>query len=174
MPGRKWAATSLSEQEKWFIRATDIGDGIIENEYTMSVAPLRNTKMQHGTDPYGKSALLTIHQGGIQAMGEDLKEHLDIAVSANLNIDLYNRYRQGVPEVKQETEKPAVKKTIQPEQEVKQEEKQQVQPGGTAARPIGIEEETDRKEPQTYRSLQTAQFVRPTAGDKYQSNHPYK
>ena len=116
----------LSEQEKWFIRATDIGDGIIENEYTMSVAPLRNTKMQHGTDPYGKSALLTIHQGGIQAMGEDLKEHLDIAVSANLNIDLYNRYRQGAPEVKQETEKPAVKKTIQPEQEVKQEEKQQV------------------------------------------------
>ena len=116
----------LSEQEKWFIRATDIGDGIIENEYTMSVAPLRNTKMQHGTDPYGKPALLTIHQGGIQAMGEDLKEHLDIAVSANLNIDLYNRYRQGAPEVKQETDKPAVKKTIQPEQEVKQEEKQQV------------------------------------------------
>lgn len=104
----------LSEQEKWFIRATDIGDGIIENEYTMSVAPLRNTKMLHGTDPYGKPALLTIHQGGIQAMGEDLKEHLDIAVSANLNIDLYNRYRQGAPEVKQETEKPAVKKTIQP------------------------------------------------------------
>ncbi len=116
----------LSEQEKWFIRATDIGDGIIENEYTMSVAPLRNTKMQHGTDPYGKPALLTIHQGGIRAMGEDLKEHLDIAVSTNLNIDLYNRYRQGAPEVKQETEKPAVKKTIQPEQEVKQEEKQPV------------------------------------------------
>ncbi len=105
----------LSEQEKRFVRATDIGDGIIENEYTMSVAPLRNTKMQHGTDPYGKPALLTLHQGGIRAMGEDLKEHLDIAVSANLNIDLYNRHRQGAPEVKLETEKPAAKETIQPE-----------------------------------------------------------
>ena len=140
-------------------------------------------------------------------MGEDLKEHLDIAVSANLNIDLYNRYRQGAPEVKQETEKPAVKKTIQPEQEVKQEEKQQVrevysskptkqqevisekQPSAKREEKPEItppvmdlydlfnfsrEEETDRKETQTYRSLQTAQFVRPTAGDKYQSNHPYK
>lgn len=65
----------LSEQEKRFILATDIGDGIIENEYTMSVAPLPNTKTQHGTDPYGKPALLTIHQGGIRAMGEDLKEY---------------------------------------------------------------------------------------------------
>lgn len=111
----------LSGEEKRFVRATDIGDGIIENEYTMSVAPLRNTKMQHGTDPYGKPALLTIHQGGIQEMGEDLKEHLDIAVSANLNIDLYNRYRQGAPVVKQETEKPAAKETIQSEPEVKQE-----------------------------------------------------
>ncbi|MDC1809364.1 N-6 DNA methylase [Bacteroides uniformis] len=111
----------LSEQEKRFVRATDIGDGIIENEYTMSVAPLRNTKMQHGTDPYGKPALLTLHQGGIRAMGEDLKEHLDIAVSANLNIDLYNRHRQGAPEVKLETEKPAAKETIQPEPEVKPE-----------------------------------------------------
>ena len=169
----------LSEQEKWFIRATDIGDGIIENEYTMSVAPLRNTKMQHGTDPYGKSALLTIHQGGIQAMGEDLKEHLDIAVSANLNIDLYNRYRQGAPEVKQETEKPAVKKTIQPEQEVKQEEKQQVREV-YSSKPTKQQEVISEKQPsakreaQTYRFLQTAQFVRPTAGDKYQSNHPYK
>ena len=111
----------LSEQEKRFILATDIGDGIIENEYTMSVAPLPNTKTQHGTDPYGKPALLTIHQGGIRAMGEDLKEYLDIAVSANLNIDLYNRYRQGAPEVKLETEKPAAKETVQPEPEVKPE-----------------------------------------------------
>lgn len=54
-------------------------------------------------------------------MGEDLKEYLDIAVSANLNIDLYNRYRQGAPEVKLETEKPAAKETVQPEPEVKPE-----------------------------------------------------
>lgn len=59
-------------------------------------------------------------------MGEDLKEHLDIAVTANLNIDLYNKHRQDVREVKREKEKPAVKETIQSEPEVKPEEKQPV------------------------------------------------
>ena len=114
----------LSEQEKQFIHTTDIGEGIIGNEYVRNAAPLRNTVQQRNTDPYGKSALLTIHQGGIKVMGEDLKEHLAAFVSANLNISLYNRYRQDAPEVKQEVkaeEKQNIRVMPVPEQSKQQE-----------------------------------------------------
>lgn len=92
----------LSMQEKWFIQTEDTGDGIMENQYTMSVAPLSHTTLKRGTDPYGKPTLLTIHEGGIEAMAADLKEHLGISISANLNIALYNKYRQDSPEMRYE------------------------------------------------------------------------
>ena len=92
----------LSMQEKWFIQTEDTGDGIMENQYTMSVAPLSHTTLKRGTDPYGKPALLTIHPGSTEEIAEDLKEHLGISVSANLNIALYNKYRQDTPEMRYE------------------------------------------------------------------------
>ena len=67
------------------------GNGIPNNRYFIeNPTHIICTGVKEDTDPYGKPALVYTHDGGVEAIGDDMRRVLYAEFGRHLNIDLYN------------------------------------------------------------------------------------
>ena len=62
------------------------------NDYFYNLGRVAQTRSSVGTDPYGKTAIVYIHEGGIEGIAADMRKMLDSDLKSNLNPDLYNQH----------------------------------------------------------------------------------
>jgi len=63
-----------------------------QNDYFYNLGRVVQTRSSVGTDPYGKTAIVYIHEGGIEGIAADMRKMLDSDLKSNINLDLYNRH----------------------------------------------------------------------------------
>lgn len=80
---------SLSEREQAFVSSNKQADGIWVNSYIEQSKSIVHTSRKIDTDPYGKPALVYVHNGGMEGISKDLKGMLDADVSYYLDSSLY-------------------------------------------------------------------------------------
>ena len=121
---------TLSADEEFFIQSiVDRGTKVPGNKYLMAFPQnVICTDARVGTDPYGKTAIIYKHEGGVDGIAHDLRTALEDSLRLRLNLELYNS--NGIkpptsdpvkptptptPEVKTETpkEKPIAQKIEQ-------------------------------------------------------------
>lgn len=78
--------------EHAFVEVGTQDDGTTQNEYFERTAAIVHTRGHVGTDPYGKSARIYLHDGGMEAIAADMKYFLDRNLSEQLDLDLYLRH----------------------------------------------------------------------------------
>lgn len=84
--------TGFTPDEELFMQSTAAqGSGIPNNRYFIeNPGHIICTGVKEDTDPYGKPALVYTHDGGVEAIGEDMRSVLYAEFGRHLNIDLYN------------------------------------------------------------------------------------
>ena len=90
--------TGFTRDEELFMQAfTDEKTGIPNNRYFMeNPGQIVCTGVKEDTDPYGKPALVYSHSGGVEGIGDDMRQILYAAFGRNLNLDLYNGKKVSV------------------------------------------------------------------------------
>ena len=83
--------TSISSQEEDFIHSRKQKDGITVSDYFQDAARIVQTKAYLDTDPYGKPARISIHDGGILGIANDLKKMLLADLDKNLDLNLFQK-----------------------------------------------------------------------------------
>ena len=88
--------TGFTPDEKLFIQSTAAQDsGIPNNRYFIeNPTNIICTGAKEDTDPYGKPALVYTHDGGVVAIGEDMRKVLYAEFGLHLNLDLYHGKQQ--------------------------------------------------------------------------------
>ncbi len=125
--------TGFTPDEKLFIQSTVAQDsGIPNNRYFIeNPTHIICTGVKEDTDPYGKPALVYTHDGGVVAIGEDMRKVLYAEFGLHLNLDLYHGKQQkahtvSAPIYNKEKPQPdiedveAVEVTPKPAQEISQ------------------------------------------------------
>ena len=64
--------TSLTEEEKRFIKSEKRPSGVLFNTYLRSMSQIVHTEWKQDTDPYGKPAILFHHEGGADGIATDM------------------------------------------------------------------------------------------------------
>ena len=82
---------SLTAEEQVFIKSRSLSDGQKINNYFQNFDRVVHTKAYPDTDPYGKPAMVFIHEGGTAGIAADLKKMLSEDFSKNLNVGLYEK-----------------------------------------------------------------------------------
>lgn len=84
--------TGFTTEEELFMQSTAAqGSGIPNNRYFIeNPTHIIFTGVKEDTDPYGKPALVYTHDGGVEAIGDDMRRVLYAEFGRHLNIDLYN------------------------------------------------------------------------------------
>lgn len=105
----------LSEDEKLFAETGTL-HGIATNRYFIRhEEQIVHTKVKLDTDPYGKPAMVYIHEGGVQGIAEQLRKVLDKNLHFNLIMRLYSggirdaRLREQAEAVRQEPQAEEIK-----------------------------------------------------------------
>lgn len=82
----------FTPDEELFMQSTAAqGSGIPNNRYFIeNPTHIICTGVKEDTDPYGKPALVYTHDGGVEAIGDDMRRVLYAEFGRHLNIDLYN------------------------------------------------------------------------------------
>ena len=109
----------LSKLEEAFVVAEkDASTGISTNRYFIdNPQHIICTDSKLDTDPYGKPAYVYKHGGGVDGIGDDMRGALEMALSLNLNIELYQGKQQTTHIINDVTvEKKPEKKPLPPEQ----------------------------------------------------------
>ena len=83
--------TSIRSQEEDFIHSRKQKDGIMVSDYFQNAARIVQPKVYLATDPYGKPARISIHDGGIEGIVADLKKMLQADLEKNLNSTLFRK-----------------------------------------------------------------------------------
>jgi N12 class adenine-specific DNA methylase len=83
--------TSISSKEEDFIHSRKQKDGILVSDYFQDTARIIQTKVYLDTDPYGKPARISIHDGGIEGIAADLKKMLLADLDKNLDFNLFQK-----------------------------------------------------------------------------------
>ena len=127
--------TSLTEEEKRFIKSEKRPSGVLFNTYLRSMSQIVHTEWKQDTDPYGKPAILFHHEGGAEGIATDMGKILRADLAKRLDMALYQKHisiqeqpKVAVsPEVKQEeaTLTPAASTEEQPHQKVVQPREEQ-------------------------------------------------
>lgn len=78
------------------------------NDYFYNLGRIAQTRNSIGTDPYGKSAQVYIHEGGTEGIADDMRKMLNSDLKANLNIDLYNQHLITDSQSKQQQTAPKI------------------------------------------------------------------
>ena len=129
--------TSLTEEEKRFIKSEKRPSGVLFSTYLRSMSQIVHTEWKQDTDPYGKPAILFHHEGGAEGIATDLGKILRADLAKRLDMALYQKHLfiqeqpkisvSVPPEVKQQkaTLMPAASKEEQPHQEVGQPREEQ-------------------------------------------------
>ena len=99
--------TGFTRDEELFMQAfTDEKTGIPNNRYFMeNPGQIVCTGVKEDTDPYGKPALVYSHSGGVEGIGDDMRQILYAAFGRNLNLDLYNGKKVSVHPVEHKPKK---------------------------------------------------------------------
>ena len=84
--------TSLSDDEKLFVKSTLLTSGIYSNRYFNDLHRVVHTKGFSDTDQYGKQAMFFLHDGGIAGITNDLQKVLADDLSKRLSIELYEQH----------------------------------------------------------------------------------
>ena len=84
--------TGFTTEEELFMQSTAAqGSGIPNNRYFIeNPTHIIFTGVKEDTDPYGKPALVYTHDGGVEAIGDDMRRVLYAEFGRHLNLDLYN------------------------------------------------------------------------------------
>ncbi len=84
--------TGFTPDEEFFIQsAVEQKSGIPNNRYFIeNPTHIICTGVREDTDPYGKPALVYSHDGGVVAIGDDMRRVLSTEFGRHLNLDLYN------------------------------------------------------------------------------------
>ena len=96
----------LSETENLLASTQALkNSGIVANSY-FAQHPLQiiRTKEKLDTDPYGKPAMVYLHEGGVSGITEDMRKILSADFAQRLNRDLYN----GIEQVQSEPIAPTI------------------------------------------------------------------
>lgn len=97
------AKDKLSIWEKSFVTSSlNRETETYNNDYFYNLGRVVQTKSRIGTDPYGKSAIVYTHEGGIEGIATDMRKMLISDLKSNLNIDLYNQHLVGDMQSKQQ------------------------------------------------------------------------
>lgn len=99
------AKEQISAKEQAFLKGYVSQSGTTTNRYFQDGNHIVYTKRSLGTDPYGKPAMIYLHEGGIRGMAAELRRMLADDFSQRLN---HNRYQS---ESKQQS---AAEKSISP------------------------------------------------------------
>ena len=114
--------TGFTPDEELFMQSTAAqGSGIPNNRYFIeNPTHIICTGVKEDTDPYGKPALVYTHDGGVEAIGDDMRRVLSAEFGRHLNIDLYNgkpkkAHTVSTPIYNKVSEKPTPKEKAQPD-----------------------------------------------------------
>ena len=114
--------TGFTPEEELFMQSTAAQDsGIPNNRYFIeNPTHIICTGVKEDTDPYGKPALVYTHDGGVEAIGDDMRRVLYAEFGRHLNIDLYNgkpkkAHTVSTPIYNKVSEKPTPKEKAQPD-----------------------------------------------------------
>ena len=120
--------TGFTRDEELFMQAfTDEKTGIPNNRYFMeNPGQIVCTGVKEDTDPYGKPALVYSHNGGVEGIGDDMRQILYAAFGRNLNLDLYNGKKVSVHPVEHKPKNTA--KKIKPEPAVIDVQAEEIKP----------------------------------------------
>jgi hypothetical protein len=86
----------LSKDEQNFVNLTQTKAGVGINKYIYSSANLIYTEAKHGTDLYGKSAVILTHSGGASGVADAIRQNLSRDFAKNFKFDLYRRNAPAV------------------------------------------------------------------------------
>jgi hypothetical protein len=110
------AKTSLTPDETLFLKSRTLSNGANINNYYHNLSRVVHTKGFADKDLYGKPDMTFLHEGGITAMANDLRNMLADDFSKNLNQKLYHNptppLRPSVKPAQTPTPPEEVKKTI--------------------------------------------------------------
>lgn len=116
---------SLSEVDNLLASTRVINEGIVSNSYfSQHPEHIICTKEMIDTDPYGKPAMVYIHEGGIEGITADMRKMLSDDFSQRLDLDLYkdiasSKIEQTIPAVSNPHEQtPLHKSTAENRQEI--------------------------------------------------------
>ena len=84
----------ISDPEESFIHSRSLSSGITTNSYYQDMQRIVHTRGYKDTDPYGKPAWIYEHDGGVKGIADDLRKMLQDDLSANLNVELFDRHRK--------------------------------------------------------------------------------
>lgn len=112
----------ISETDKLFANSTPDAAGITTSNYFQQ-HPQRivSTQQKLATDPYGKPAMVYLHDGGVSGIAQDMRQILSTDFSQRLNVDLY----KGIKPQQSEQVAPTV---IVQQKPAKKEEKPEITP----------------------------------------------
>mgnify|MGYP004623624641 CR=1 FL=1 len=94
----------LSEEDRLFTRMVRSNHtGVVTNEYFLD-HPERiiHTEAKRETDPYGKPAMIYMHNGGVEGIAMDLYKMLSEDLSVRLDLERYNGIKGERQEARQE------------------------------------------------------------------------
>jgi len=111
----------ISDKEEAFIHSRPLSSGIIVNDYFQNMQSIVHTRGYKDTDPYGKPAWIYEHDGGVKGIASDMQKMLLSDLSQNLNIELFDKYRNKERKQVREREEPIVLPQIEnpPRKEIK-------------------------------------------------------
>jgi len=89
--------TSLTENEKLFVKSSLPGSDGSSNSYFSNAQRIVHTKGFSNTDQYGKPTMVFLHEGGIAGIANDLRIMLSEDFSKQLNLDLYEKHNPQSP-----------------------------------------------------------------------------
>ena len=84
--------TSLTEEEKRFIKSEKRPSGVLFNTYLRSMSQIVHTEWKQDTDPYGKPAILFHHEGGAEGIATDMGKILLADLAKRLDMALYQKH----------------------------------------------------------------------------------
>ncbi|MFV0554016.1 MAG: N-6 DNA methylase, partial [Mangrovibacterium sp.] len=82
----------MNQHQRNFIECRKLSNGISINNSFQDFSKVLHTASKIDSDPYGKTAIIFTHGGGIESMANDLQRMLDADFKQHLNIDRYRQY----------------------------------------------------------------------------------
>ena len=83
---------AVSETDKLFANAAPDAAGFVTNTYFQKYPErIVRTREKTDTDPYGKPAMVYLHEGGVTGIAGDMRKMLSEDFATRLNVDLYQK-----------------------------------------------------------------------------------
>ena len=87
-----------SQRQQDFIESRKLSNGISINNLFRDFDRVVQTSSKIDTDPYGKPAIVFMHEGGVDGIAKDLRQMLKEDFSQHLDLQRYQSHAQNAPE----------------------------------------------------------------------------